>query len=70
MLCTRTIKNGSLIFFVIHFYRYIGVSRPLSYVRLVTKKKTRLLILGIWLVSFLIAVGPPLGWKDHKSDGQ
>ncbi|XP_026481748.1 5-hydroxytryptamine receptor 1E-like [Ctenocephalides felis] len=49
--------------------RYIGVSRPLSYVKLVTKKKTRLLILGIWLVSFLIAVGPPLGWKDHKSDG-
>lgn len=49
--------------------RYIGVSRPLRYVRLMTKNKTKLLILGIWIVSLLIAVGPPLGWTDQDKDG-
>ncbi|XP_021932830.1 alpha-1A adrenergic receptor-like [Zootermopsis nevadensis] len=48
--------------------RYIGVSRPLAYSRILTKRRARGLIAGIWALALAISIAPPLGWRDDSSD--
>lgn len=45
--------------------RYIGVSRPLAYSRILTKRRARLLIALIWTLALAISIAPPLGWKEE-----
>ncbi|KAF4530263.1 hypothetical protein B566_EDAN007304, partial [Ephemera danica] len=44
--------------------RYIGVTRPLAYSGIMTKKRAILMIAGIWVLALAISIGPPLGWHD------
>lgn len=44
--------------------RYIGVSRPLAYSRILTKRRARVLITVIWTLALAISIAPPLGWKE------
>ncbi|XP_015598849.1 alpha-1A adrenergic receptor [Cephus cinctus] len=46
--------------------RYIGVSRPLSYSRVVTTRRVRATIATIWLLALAISAGPPLGWAQES----
>ncbi|XP_069686936.1 alpha-1A adrenergic receptor-like [Periplaneta americana] len=48
--------------------RYIGVSRPLAYSRILTKRRARGLIAGIWALALAISIAPPLGWRDEGVD--
>lgn len=45
--------------------RYIGVSRPLAYSRILTKRRARILIAFIWALALAISIAPPLGWKEE-----
>lgn len=45
--------------------RYIGVSRPLAYSRILTKRRARILIAVIWTLALAISIAPPLGWKEE-----
>lgn len=47
--------------------RYIGVSRPLAYSRILTKRRARILIAVIWTLALAISMAPPLGWKEEVS---
>lgn len=44
--------------------RYIGVSRPLAYSRIMTNKRAKTMICVIWTLAVAISIAPPLGWKE------
>ncbi|NWT21218.1 ADA1B protein, partial [Vireo altiloquus] len=44
--------------------RYIGVRYSLQYPALVTRRRAILALLGVWLLSMVISIGPLLGWKE------
>lgn len=44
--------------------RYIGVRYSLQYPTLVTRKRAILALLGVWVLSMVISIGPLLGWKE------
>jgi len=60
-LCTASIYNLC----AISIDRYLAISRPVKYPTLMSGKRARLLIIAVWILSFVICF-PPLigGWKD------
>eukprot|EP00076_Gallus_gallus_P010619 XP_004944873.1 alpha-1B adrenergic receptor isoform X1 [Gallus gallus] len=44
--------------------RYIGVRYSLQYPTLVTRRRAILALLGVWVLSMVISIGPLLGWKE------
>ncbi|XP_061755746.1 alpha-1B adrenergic receptor-like isoform X2 [Nerophis ophidion] len=63
LCCTASIMSLC----VISIDRYIGVSHPLQYPGMVTEKRALLAMLGVWLLSLVISIGPLLGWKQPPS---
>ncbi|XP_059489246.1 alpha-1A adrenergic receptor-like [Neocloeon triangulifer] len=49
--------------------RFVGVTRPLAYSGIVTKRRAGWMILLIWALALAISIGPPLGWND-TSEGE
>ncbi|XP_066446578.1 alpha-1B adrenergic receptor [Eleutherodactylus coqui] len=45
--------------------RYIGVRYSLRYPTIVTRKRVLLALLGVWILSTVISIGPLLGWKQQ-----
>jgi len=60
-LCTASIYNLC----AISIDRYLAISRPVKYPTLMSGRRARLLIIAVWILSFVICF-PPLigGWND------
>ncbi|CAL8263845.1 unnamed protein product [Lota lota] len=63
LCCTASIMSLC----VISIDRFIGVSHPLQYPGIVTEKRALLAMLGVWVLSIVISIGPLLGWKQPPS---
>lgn len=63
LCCTASIMSLC----VISIDRYIGVRWPLQYPTIVTEKRALLAMLGVWVLAFVISVGPLFGWKQPPS---
>jgi adrenergic receptor alpha-1D len=61
LYCTASIYG--LMFISIE--RYIGVTRPLRYPLIITRRRTIFAILTAWLISMLISIVPFLGWHNE-----
>ncbi|XP_057260151.1 histamine H1 receptor [Pezoporus wallicus] len=55
--------------FILCIDRYRSVQQPLKYLRYRTKRRASVMILGVWLLSFLWVI-PILGWHVFANDGK
>ncbi|KAH8343716.1 hypothetical protein KR059_005352 [Drosophila kikkawai] len=62
-MCTASILNLC----AISLDRYVAVTRPVTYPSIMSTKKAKSLIAGIWVLSFVICFPPLVGWKDQKA---
>ncbi|NXI48503.1 HRH1 protein, partial [Galbula dea] len=63
--CTSSILN----LFVLCIDRYRSVQQPLKYLKYRTKTRATLVILGVWLLSFMWVI-PILGWHVFANNGE
>ncbi|XP_032295007.1 octopamine receptor Oamb isoform X2 [Drosophila virilis] len=62
-MCTASILNLC----AISLDRYVAVTRPVTYPSIMSTKKAKSLIAGIWVLSFVICFPPLVGWKDQEA---
>ncbi|KAL5284016.1 GPROAR1 family protein [Megaselia abdita] len=63
-MCTASILNLC----AISLDRYVAVTRPVTYPSIMSTKRAKSLIAGIWVLSFVICFPPLVGWKDQKME--
>lgn len=61
-MCTASILNLC----AISLDRYVAVTRPVNYPSIMSSSRAKILIAGVWVLSFVICFPPLVGWKDSK----
>ncbi|CAO1426103.1 unnamed protein product, partial [Diamesa tonsa] len=62
-MCTASILNLC----AISLDRYVAVTRPVTYPSIMSTRRAKSLIAGLWVLSFVICFPPLVGWKDKST---
>lgn len=62
-MCTASILNLC----AISLDRYVAVTRPVTYPSIMSTKRAKLLVLGVWVLSFVICLPPLVGFNNKSS---
>ncbi|XP_064631255.1 octopamine receptor 1-like [Lineus longissimus] len=65
-VCLSTASILNLV--AISLDRYIAITRPIRYPRMMTSKRGKILIASVWITSFVICFPPLIGWNNPPSD--
>ncbi|KAH0814523.1 hypothetical protein GEV33_008268 [Tenebrio molitor] len=65
-MCTASILNLC----AISLDRYVAVTRPITYPSIMSPSRAKMLIAGLWVLSFVICFPPLVGWKDSQPNGE
>lgn len=63
-MCTASILNLC----AISLDRYVAVTRPVTYPSIMSTKRAKSLIAGLWVLSFVICFPPLVSWKDDDDE--
>ncbi|EAT33501.2 AAEL014224-PA [Aedes aegypti] len=61
-MCTASILNLC----AISLDRYVAVTRPVTYPSIMSTRRAKSLIAGLWVLSFVICFPPLVGWKEQE----
>ena len=52
------------------YFRYLAISRPFKYHDIMSPRRGKILVVLVWVISFLICFPPLLGWNERGKSGQ
>lgn len=61
-MCTASILNLC----AISFDRYLAISRPFRYPQLMSTLRVKILLVCVWILSFVICLPPLVGWNERR----
>ena len=63
LLCTASILNLC----AISLDRYLAVSRPIRYPSIMSRRRGKVIVCFVWILSLIISLPPLIGWNDENN---